>query len=821
MPPNKTRIDDDARAPYNFISLNSRILAVTEQEGLEDLDRALPDHDVFDPARKTGYFAVTLTSESPLYIRGMLTDEELKRLNDTNASEEEKRRLKNKAEFFQLDDGKPRIPASSLRGLIRSLVEIVTFGKMGRVSDSRLFYRDLRDKDYQSRIVKPLGTINNPPNPAANGYQARVRGGFIRRQRNGWVIDECIITRVETRDIVNMFGLSRTDDLYELNGSSLNQHTRNNPNQTPRWAYQHHDIWLDVGEEDDHFFPEKHNQQGRLIHPNFYLRFRKGSNPSAQPNPHKSLGILVQTGRMARKHLEFVFVPVDKPTQYDIPNDPREVDINKRLVDQFQSEFQLTTWQQDAFPKDKPAPNSRQEAGFLRDGDPVFFLVRDDCPTEVLFFGRAQMFRLPYRNSPKNLIERQQKLQDNSINAQIDFADAIFGFVPPDKSTQHKQGDKQAAYAGRVFFSDATLIEAPNGLYDTDEPIIPPILSTPKPTTYQHYLEPDENNKGRHYDAPHAKVRGRKLYWRAKLETTAAIHQDGINLANSRQHTQLQAVKPEVMFEFQVHFENLTSVELGALAWALALPDIPNGRHMMGMGKPFGMGIVKLKPKLWLNNRMERYKTLIKDDQWVTGYYLADKEMEIAIRSFTDFVAEKIGQPFTEIPSICELSAMLSQRSRYLENIEGRRIDPLFDYQVIHSERDINDFYGRPVLPKALQVAAKDEERVRVEEIAKKQEEQQRQEKEQLEELRKTGYKRGMRINGVVTHFTEDNAVIFDVVGDQLPGKRIGIIYSSDRGNHVYKIQERFLAEIIEVELDDENNVEILWCRRVKRPKKD
>ena len=51
-------------------------------------------------------------------------------------------------------------------------------------------------------------------------------------------------------------------------------------------------------------------------------------------------------------------------------------------------------------------------------------------------------------------------------------------------------------------------------------------------------------------------------------------------------------VKPGTEFTFDLHFLNLSKVELGALLWLLNLPE--NHYHRFGGGKPLGFGSVRL-----------------------------------------------------------------------------------------------------------------------------------------------------------------------------------------------------------------------------------
>ncbi|MEI6047130.1 MAG: RAMP superfamily CRISPR-associated protein [Chloroflexota bacterium] len=151
---------NEAHAPYNFIPLPDKVAKA----------ETLPDHDCYDTTRKSGYFDVTLTTETPLYIRGLITQQE--------ASQRDEH--KNKPDFFQYG-GKPVIPGSSLRGMLRNLVEIIAFGKIAQVSGKpKIFFRavaadknDPLGEDYK-RMVGQLG--------------ANVRAGYLEKKAGEWYV---------------------------------------------------------------------------------------------------------------------------------------------------------------------------------------------------------------------------------------------------------------------------------------------------------------------------------------------------------------------------------------------------------------------------------------------------------------------------------------------------------------------------------------------------------------------------------------------------------------------------------------------------------
>ena len=120
--PNKTAI-----APYNFIELPEQLVTAE----LEN-DGKLHANDRYCLDRYTGRIECTLTTSSPLYIRCGLTSDEYREGKET----------KKNPDFFYIDPvtKKPVLPGSSLRGMLRTLVEIISFSKISQVSDYQKFF---------------------------------------------------------------------------------------------------------------------------------------------------------------------------------------------------------------------------------------------------------------------------------------------------------------------------------------------------------------------------------------------------------------------------------------------------------------------------------------------------------------------------------------------------------------------------------------------------------------------------------------------------------------------------------------------------------
>jgi len=131
-----------ANAPYNFVPLNK---SVVESD-------PIPLHDTYFSDRFTGYFDCEMETITPIYIGGSLKE-----------------------------DGKIRIPGSSLRGMVRNLLEIVSWSNFGFFEDKNLYYRSFADvsslrDEYKERINPEGNKSAEPDYKMKAGYL--VRKGF-------------------------------------------------------------------------------------------------------------------------------------------------------------------------------------------------------------------------------------------------------------------------------------------------------------------------------------------------------------------------------------------------------------------------------------------------------------------------------------------------------------------------------------------------------------------------------------------------------------------------------------------------------------------
>lgn len=319
-------------------------------------------------------------------------------------------------------------------------------------------------------------------------------------------------------------------------------------------------------------------------------------------------GTLVLTGNAPRKKREFVFLA---------PSAEPAVWVPQHSWERFHDDVQLTQWQERAFPPYQPIAQAREKKGWLREGEPVFFLceerMRDTAnPDALAFLGRAQMFRLPYDRTPEELLPKELWPAD------LDLAETMFGVV--ERGAGGRDG---RIIRGRLRFEDAV---AQGVRTDWLEPeMIPHILSAPKVTAFAHYLTQDgrqqKDQLTTYIDDDQTTLRGHKWYWHRWDAGNAAGGIAQVRHPQSDQllprlrdggpgMTQLTAIRPvkaRVEFSTRVSFDNLSAVELGGLVSALSLPE--GCAHKLGMGKPLDLGSVRIVPRLYLVDRPTRYRT--------------------------------------------------------------------------------------------------------------------------------------------------------------------------------------------------------------------
>ncbi len=618
---------NDIHAPYNFVPVSAFV-------HLPEWGAAVSQDQPFEDGL-SGTLNYRIVAHSQILIAA----------GDSQGDEEGDIRT---APFFELPDGRPAIPGSTVRGLLRNVLEIASFSRMSLVDDRRFGVRDLtrNAQFYMNRMTRKRGQEITP----------LARSGWLKLDRSSgsWRIEPCRYARVEHDVLIRdwkMDGIHVTKDenaqpgldwrKQALDGHGLVcwfappvvSHVRTNSGKTP--------FDLVMARADGIF------------------RSQDDARNAGAASPTR--GHLVFTGSVAnRKHREFIFHkdPGDQQAEIEVPPGvvARFLDIHDEKLGRHDDESaQWPLWRRKLL-SGEIGPGSDKEPGI-----PVFYLGSSATPVEAI--GLASMFKLPYEYGVADMLDhvsdRHRPPCKGCGNAEgcrpdYDMAEMLFGTVRRDAAFCNLKG--------RVSFGLARLSgDIP------ERPQLPTrtvLLNAPKPSYYPAYVR---QRTGQAFDADGDRVkgpyrtymadggrtapeiRGWKRYWtRQAVDTSQKLPDPDPPQERARTCTVLRPLPEGSVFEGRIRFHNLRPEELGALLWALAFGEDPAAdgarscHHTMGMGKPFGYGqcsLVISDPEI-LPNRTERR------DGRPRRTVLADRDAHATMRQAMDRFALQMEQAY-------------------------------------------------------------------------------------------------------------------------------------------------------------------------------
>ncbi|KAA3613935.1 MAG: TIGR03986 family CRISPR-associated RAMP protein [Calditrichaeota bacterium] len=679
--PERSRIDRrgrvyKARAPYNFVPLPDKVVSAST---VLDQDRFHTEARNSDPVEVlSGYIDCDLETCSPVYVRGMLPWDKFRQQgNDDEKKKNYKDQIKNNPDFFHIHaKDKPVIPGSTLRGMVRNVIEIIAHGRLRWVSDAQKF-------NYRAVAAPRTDPLSEPYSLALGKFGSRVKAGYLLKMGSLWYIQPA--KTPEQMRWPERSGFLTVPE-RKIGGRDIANFMRfNNPGYKPAW----HAVGFEMQIRRARLRPVDIVQIGQ------------------PPQRFTYQGVLVCSGNMLETQTNSKAQSPRKNHTLILPRaEANPLAIPQQVMDDYL--INMTTFQKENLvlnPKEKNNKWYNKDQHELINGAPVFY-VNDG--KNILYFGHCPNFRVPALN-PKNgqAMSTKDFIPEVALGSEEpDIVDALFGWTDDDCFGPKKQ------YAGRLSFGDAHFVSAQEKMWQTETAITPSVLASPSPSTFQHYFvqnrtenhDPDIKANLANYTTPPGEtaIRGQKFYWhkgtKPKIEATEK------ELKHQTQLTHMRPLNSGVRFSFRIHFENLRQQELGALLWALALPGQSGRtyRHKLGMGKPLGMGAVALTPRLYVCDRKRRYRQLFSfsgdslTDAWEEATTTAAPEQYM--QTFETFMIESLGKNtqatrFSQLERIRLLLLMLSwpgpnpRETRYME--------------IEHSEgRDTyNEYAERPVLP--------------------------------------------------------------------------------------------------------------------------
>lgn len=509
-------------APYNFVPLADKVV---KPDWAPQVSHDLPFKDGL-----SGEVHYSLTAHSPLLVGGRQHAD----YGDASL-----------VEFFKTPDGSCAIPGSSIHGMIRSVIEILSFSRMTQVDDTRWSVRDLTNPArpfYGNLMTQPIS--KHPPQ-----YRAKPQSGWLRFDNGSWYLQPCRYSRVEHDDLAV---LSR-DHWWRRVGRVTARDKYN------RWGSTPLQIHFTAGPVT---LQPHHNKE---------LEYSKATDLDL--NTGKTQGTLVFTGQPAarnpgqsgRKHLEFIF---HSPASSSIPVPDRVMEdflhIHRpRKRDGYKGE----EW---SFWRTEPAI-------------PVFYLT--DSSGRIESLGLALMYKLAFRHSIMQAIAHTGN-GSHLPGDELDLATLIFGHPGENEKTSAK-GLKGRAWFDTALADPATVKVLPERTA---------ALSAPKPTYFPNYVKQDTSGPAGDqlsgtsyatYSDPNCEIRGWKRYPARENPNPTPGGTDAVS-------SRLSPLDSGARFHGRLVFHNLKPAEAGALFWAMTWGGDEQLRHGLGMGKPLGYGQVSI-----------------------------------------------------------------------------------------------------------------------------------------------------------------------------------------------------------------------------------
>lgn len=592
-----TETEDCFLNPYNFV----RYLDKPRSQGHVLGDCPPPPHDRY--VGLTGHIVCELKAETPLFV------------SDSHA-------VKGKSgehrtfRLFQVENEagelEPALPATSLRGMVRSVFEAATNSCFAVFEGSRrLEYRE--KPEYGNKVKSGAGIVNALPKPAENGQSAT----------NGEIV-LCYVAKV-----------GAYYEGREQWKNVLDQKPNGQPWQCGDWTVAR----------------AKRFRQGYVVRELSISRERL--QPLSDDEEYIE-GWLKLTGKGegTSKRSEFLFLNPDRHGSRGM------VRFSLREMDEYNT---ILVGQQER--NDLPVPPQSPQLAL---GDLIWVETKGKGNNlRARRVVRVQIPRIPYGHTVQDLLPNH--LHHCSNYDALCPACRVFGWVHENAAELGKK--ERVAYAGRVRFSHGRLIHSAGTVDDPTRGITLAILSTPKPTTTQFYLlkngQPDSQVT---YDDKEqgAHLRGRKVYRHHGAEPSQ--HDEGYEYErpsdeehdskDDQNRTVCGVLKAGTIFQFDVDFENLAPEELGGLLWSLELEE--GMHHRLGYAKPLGFGSVSVKVKaVQILQPHQRFRSL-KGNGWET---VTEAQWRQWVKHSKTQIADIYGEgaPFAELPNIQDLKALTSE----------------------------------------------------------------------------------------------------------------------------------------------------------------
>ena len=350
-------------APYNFVPLNEKVFYPFWDKDIS--------HDIPFEDGESGILTIKVKAETSIYVRNHYTD------GDDYYKDKKGNKISTEFCHFKDNTGGKQyyIPATSIKGMIRNIIEIMSFSKIKvdkKVLSQSLSVRDMTPSTYcQDNTIKKMKDC--PDNLKRNLYESPIvatakKCGFLIKRGENYFIEDCgNIINISEQEIKNIV------PNYNKNIETASKK------------------YIEFGHNNNFSF--KTEQQDRRTVAIYNQRGTKN-------------GSLVMTGFIDNKKYEFIF-----------ENNTTETSINKKIYEDFKKVYFDNEDSIDGqyWKREWDNGNGRKI--------PIFYIEENK---KISAIGLTQIFKLKYN---KTLLDASNQTIKKD---RLDLSEVMFGTVKDD-----------------------------------------------------------------------------------------------------------------------------------------------------------------------------------------------------------------------------------------------------------------------------------------------------------------------------------------------------------------------------------------------------
>ncbi len=516
-------------SPYNFVPLSEKVVMPFWAKHVS--------HDIPFEDSQSGVLKLIIKAESPIYVRNGVPS------SVDKESPEYKAFNKSGNNYF--------IPGSSIKGMIRSVMEIMSFGRMAnKVNDHRYSVRD-----FQNDGIYPKSALAK-----------EVFCGWLYKRDGEFLLDDCGKPgRISHKNLDVLCPAHNRISAFYQNAANITSATKSAEAKYIAFPFA----------KTGHKFVKDYDDMDRVV----YKIDSSGKDGtivmSGQPGVRREPDRARSTG----KHLEFVF----------FNSDNTEVKVEDEAIKNF-----FFAYYDHDVNQQKPDWKWRK-AELDRGGKiPVFFRVNGDGSIKDM--GLSLLYKITFKNSITESINNIQGNQEG-----LDLAETIFGYA-----------EKHEALKGRIHVGHAFATEQVVPLNEKLEVLAGPKASY-YPNYIEQNNNKGKNEKisgdFKTYMNEKSGIRGWKRYPIHTGDVKRNPPPEIKGKVNDKIGTKFCPLPSGTTFEFDISYHNLRKEELGALISAITFHNTSGLFHSIGSGKPLGYGKISVEiTNLDENTKLEMLK---------------------------------------------------------------------------------------------------------------------------------------------------------------------------------------------------------------------